>query len=122
MASVVRNDKETTLELYSHADTSVLGVGALAVAEFNEPVNVQGYDPSLGTKTYKNITGAVGYCDPVSGSIYYLVIHQAIYIPGLDHHLLSPMQCRVADVEINYCTRVPIANPTEDSHCIIAHD
>ena len=50
------------------------------------------------------------------------MIHQAIYIPGLDHHLLSPMQCRVADVEINNCPRFLIANTTEDSHCIISHD
>ena len=40
----------TTLELDSHADTSVLGGGALVVYDFNEPFNVQGYDPSLGTK------------------------------------------------------------------------
>ena len=45
VASVVRNDKATTLELDSHADISVLGGGALVVAEFNDPVNVQGYDP-----------------------------------------------------------------------------
>ena len=32
------------------------------------------------------------------------------------------MQCRVADVEINDCPRFLIANPTEDSHCIISHD
>ena len=76
VASVVHNNKGTTLELDSHADTYVLGGGALVVADFNEPVNVQGYDPSLGTKTYKTITGAVGCCDPVSGSIYHLVIHQ----------------------------------------------
>ena len=50
------------------------------------------------------------------------MIHQAIYISGLDHHLLSPMQCCVADVEINDCPIFLIANPTEDSHCIIAHD
>ena len=122
MASVVHNNKETTLELDSRADTSLLGGGALIFADFNEPVNVKGYYPSLGTKTYKTITGSVGYCDPVSGSIYHLVVHQAIYIPGLDHHLLSPMQCRVADVEINDCPRFLIANPTEGSHCIIAHD
>ena len=40
------------------------------------------------------------------------MIHQDIYIPGLDHHLLSLMQCRVADVEINDCPRFLIANPT----------
>ena len=122
VASVVNNNKETTLELDSHDNTSILGGGALVVADFNEPVNVQGYDPSLGIKTYKTITGAVDYCDPVSGSIYNLVIHQVIYIPGLDHHLLIPIQCRVADAEINDCPRFLIANPTEYSHCIIAHD
>ena len=122
VASGVRNDKETTLELDSHADISVLGGGALVVADFNELVNVQGYNPSLGTKTYQTITGAVGYCDPTNGSNYHLVIHQAISIPDLDHHLLSPIQCRVVDVEVNDCPKFLTANPTEDSHCIIAHD
>ena len=87
----VHNDKETTSELDFHADTSVLGGGALIVADFSKPVNVQGYDPSLATKTYQTITGAVGYCDCTNGSNYHLVIHQAIFIPDLDHHLLSPM-------------------------------
>ena len=32
------------------------------------------------------------------------------------------MQCRVVDVEINNCPKFLIDNPTEDSHCIIAHD
>ena len=41
VASVVRNDKETTLELDSHANTSVLGGRALVVADFNEPVKGQ---------------------------------------------------------------------------------
>ena len=50
------------------------------------------------------------------------MIRQAIYIPGLDHHLPSPVQCRVEDVEINYCPKFLIANPTEDSHYIISHD
>ena len=44
VASVVHNNKETTLELDSHADTSVLGGGALVVADFNDPVNNVKYD------------------------------------------------------------------------------
>jgi hypothetical protein len=122
VASVGRKDKETTLELDSHADTSILGGGALVVADFNEPVNVQGYDPSLGTKTYRTITGAVGYCDPTNGRNFHLVIHQAIYIPDLDHHLLSPMQCRVADVAVNDCPKFLSANPSSETHSIVAYD
>ncbi len=43
---------ETTLELDSHADTCVLGRDALIFLDFDQPVVVEGYDPSLGTKTY----------------------------------------------------------------------
>ena len=51
VSAVDHNDKEDTLELDSHADISVLGRGAFVIAYFNEPVNVQGYDPALGSKT-----------------------------------------------------------------------
>ena len=47
VALVVHNNKETTLELGSHTDTSVLGGVALVVADFNDLVNVQGYDSSI---------------------------------------------------------------------------
>ena len=59
VAAEARNDKETTLELDSHADTSVLGRGYLVIANFNEPVNVQGYDPALGSNTYGTISVAI---------------------------------------------------------------
>ena len=68
VAVVAHNYKETTLELDSHADTSILGNGSLVVADFNEPVNVQGYNPALGTNTYRTITGEVGYYDPLTGT------------------------------------------------------
>jgi hypothetical protein len=42
---------ETTLELDSHADACVLGCDALILLDYNRPVIVEGYDPSLGTKT-----------------------------------------------------------------------
>ena len=42
---------ETTLELDSHADTCVLGRHALITLDYNQPVSVTGYDPSLGTHT-----------------------------------------------------------------------
>ncbi len=61
---------ETTLELDSHADTCVLGRHALVILDHNRPVNVVGYDESLGSKTYKTVSGVVAYNDP---------IHQAKY-------------------------------------------
>ncbi len=84
---------ETTLELDSHADTCVLGRDALIFLDYDRPIVVEGYDPSLGTKIYATIGGGLAYDDPMTCKVYHLVINQAIHIPHLDHHLLCSMQC-----------------------------
>ncbi len=93
LSTKINSIGETTLELDSHADTCVLGHDALIFLDYDRPVIVKGYDPSLGTKTYATISGALAYVDPTAGKVYHLVINQAIHIPHLDHHLLWPMQC-----------------------------
>ncbi len=79
---------ETTLELDSHADMCGLGRDALILLDYDRPVIIKGYNPSLVTKTYATVSGALAYDDPLTGEVYHLVINKAIYIPHLDHHLL----------------------------------
>ena len=122
VAEVSQNDKENTWELDYNNDTSFLGRGDLVIADFNETVNVQGYDPAPGSKAYRTISGEIVSLHPVSGGSFHLVIHQAIPIPTLKHHLLCPMQCRVAVVTINDCPTFLTSYPQEDSHYIIAVD
>ena len=93
VSSVGVKDNETTLEADSHADTFVLGGGTLELLDHEQPVNVQGYDPALGVKQYRTISGALAFIHPYSGIRYHLVVHQAVHIPDLTHHLLCPMQC-----------------------------
>ena len=50
VSQVSFNALETTLEADSHADTTCLGGGVLMMYDYNCPVNLQGYDPSLGAK------------------------------------------------------------------------
>ncbi len=92
LSTKINSIGETTLELDSQADTCVLGRDALIPLDYNRPVIVEGYDPSLGTKTYATVSGVLAYDDPVTGEVYHLVINQAIHIPHLNHHLLCPMQ------------------------------
>jgi hypothetical protein len=92
---------KTTLELDSHADTSILGRHALITLDYNQLVSVVGYDEALGTRVYQTVSGVVAYTDPLTGRMLRLVINQAIHIPHLDHHLLCPMQCRVNDVLVD---------------------
>ena len=83
----------TTLELDSHANTCVLGRDCLVILDYDQPVQVMGYDPALGAKTYKTVSRVVPYDDLATGEVFHLVINQAIHIPHFDHHLLCPMQC-----------------------------
>jgi hypothetical protein len=115
-------DYETTLELDSHADTCVLGHDALIILDYQQPVTVVGYDESLGTKTYATVSGAVAYDDPQTGRTLHLVIHQAIHIPHLDHHLLCHMQCCVNDVIANNLPKFLASDPTDQTHALTIKD
>ena len=50
------------------------------------------------------------------------MVHQAIHMPEMDHHLLCPMQCRTNGVQINECPRMFCDEATEESHAIVAFD
>ena len=101
MSRIESNSKDYTFEVDSHADTTCLGSAALKIYDYDCPVNVQGYDSALGVKQFQTISGVVGYTHPFTGTKYHIVVHQAIHMPDLDHHLLCPMQCRANGVEIN---------------------
>ena len=58
------------------------------MSNYDRPVEVEGYDRALGTKRYDTVSGALAYDHPQTGEVLLLVLHQAIHIPHLDHHLL----------------------------------
>ena len=91
MSRLACNVLETTLEADSHDDTTCLGGGVLKLYDYNFPVNVQGYDPSLGSKQYSTISGALAFVNPFTGLKYHLIVHQAIHMPDSDHRLLCTM-------------------------------
>ncbi len=113
---------ETTLELDLHADTCVLGRYALIFLDYDRTVIVEGYDPSLGTKTQPTVSGALAYDDPTTGKVYHLVINQAIHTPHLDHHLLCPMQCRFNDVIVDNMPKFLTSEPTDHMHALTIRD
>ena len=122
IGAVTFNHKETSLENDSHADTCCVGKHCYVFQDYDRPVTVFGYDPQLGSNEFRTVSAAVGYTHPDTGQTYHLVIHQAIEIPHLDHHLLCPMQCRVNDIEINECPKFLAKEPSEGTHAIVVPD
>ena len=116
------NISESSLEADSHADTCCLGKFALIIYDYNRPVTVYGYDPAQGSKTFRTVSGVLGYTHPQTGKVYHLVIHQAIEIPHLEHNLLCPMQCRINDVVVNETPKFLCRSPTVEDHAVIVPD
>jgi hypothetical protein len=122
LSTKINSIGETTLELDSHADMCVLGHDALIFLDYDRPVIVKGYDPSLGTKTYTSVNRGLAYDDPTTGKLYHLMINQAIHIPHLDHRFLCPMQCRVNDVIVNNTPKFLTSDPTDHMHALTIKD
>ena len=50
VSTVATTSNETTLEEDSHTDTTYIGVVTLKLFDYDCPVNVQRYEPTLGVK------------------------------------------------------------------------
>ena len=59
VSTVQTNSNKKTLEDDSHANTTCLGGASLKLFDYDCPVNVQGYDPTLGVKDYRTISSAL---------------------------------------------------------------
>eukprot|EP00978_Attheya_sp_CCMP212_P038406 scaffold190171_cov30-Attheya_sp.AAC.1 len=112
-------DQGGRTETDSHDDTSVVGKECLVFHDFERPVNVSGFDSSLGTVNDRSVvSAALAYDDATTGEVIIVVIHQAIYIPTMDHNLLCPIQLRMNEVMIDDCPKFLYLNPTDETHAI----
>jgi hypothetical protein len=66
------------------------------------------------------VTAAIAYNNPKTGEVFILLIHQALYFPEMINCLLSPMQLRLNDVEVNERPKFLTVLPTAKYHAIIA--
>jgi hypothetical protein len=113
------NPLESSLELDSHANTTILGAGALIIQSYDRLVEFVGYDPQQDLQTFEMVSGILAFDHPRDGQVYHLVFHQAFHMPQPDHHLLCPMQCRINDVTVNNVPKFLTRFPTDNMHALI---
>ena len=76
-------------ELYSHADTSVVGKNALIMHPYGRTFTVTGYDPSLGqVKNLDIVSAQVAYELPNSSDVVLLNMNQCVHVPTMENNLL----------------------------------
>lgn len=114
----------THTDLDSHADQCVVSdTCALLTQDYQVPVSVTSYDPTQKDgKTYQTVTGVVAYDHPKTGETYYLHIHQAINVPGVQTILLSPNQIREIGNRVNDEPKHLVPEPTPYHHALTIKD
>ena len=81
-------DYDPTLLLDSHADTCFLGCDALIIQDYNRPLEVTGFDPTLGSQYYLTVSGVVNYTHPTTGERF----HLTSLLCELDSDTMAPSQ------------------------------
>jgi len=110
------------MDLDTHADNTVFGDCCLLIHDTGRKVDVSGFSTALGSIELPIISGAVVYDHPITGKVYILVFHQAIYCRQMDNHLICPMQCRMNGVVINDTPKMCVLNPDDSTHSIAVAD
>ena len=69
--------------------------------------------------TAKTVSAAIAYDDPATGETVILIVHQAIYLPGIGHNLVCPMQMRLNDVKVDELPKFLSPTPTDKTHALL---
>jgi len=110
---------ESTMDLDTQANNTVLGDCCLLIHDTGWKVDVSGFSTALGSIELPIVSGAVAYDHPITGKVYILVFHQAIYCCQMDNHLvICPLQCCVNGVVINDTPKMCVPNPDNSTHSI----
>ena len=119
IASSVDRRKEGRLELDSHADSPVVGQGALEVRDCGRTVLVGGFSDELGQPMRVRVIDAVVmFEDETNGESYLLVIRNALSVPSMNHHLIPPFMMRLAGLEVDKCAKFLSKSPSIENHSI----
>ena len=111
------------MELDSHADSPVLGKGALIVRETGKRVSVKGFADELGKSlSVPVVDGVVAYDDEYDGSRHLIMIRNALSVPSMSNHLIPPFMMRLAGLEVNECAKFLAKKPSIHHHSILFPD
>ena len=106
-------------ELYSHADTIVVGKNALIMHPYGRTFTVNGYDPSLGqVKNLDIVSAQVAYELPNSSDVVILNMNQCVHVPTMENNLLCPMQLQMNGFRLHENPKFQVGASTENDHSV----
>ena len=107
---------ESCMEFDSHANMPVVGKHAYIIAETGKKVDVSPFSPDYKLLTVPLVDATVKYNNPYNGKTHTLVLRNALYVPSMEHNLISPFMLREMGVIVNDVHKIHKEDPTVDDH------
>ncbi len=112
-------DGQSATELDFHANMAVVGNGVLVISKSGMSATVTPFLSDIPPMEDVEIGDvAMVYNDPIRGTTYFLVVHNTLLIPTMDHNLLPPFLGKEAGLKINETTKCPADSPSVLNHSI----
>ena len=107
------------LELDSHADSPVVGNGAVIVRKTGRQVSVKGFADEIGRPISVPVVDALlTYCCEFTGEMRLCMIRNALHVPSMNNHLIPPFMMRLAGLEVNECAKFLAKSPGMHHHSV----
>ena len=90
VAAIQSVGESSSLELDSHADSPVVGSEALIIRTHDRKVRVNGFTPSLGSKTVDVVDAAIAYECEFTGKVLIMVISNGLHLIEMNPQTPNP--------------------------------
>ena len=80
--------------------------------------NINGFTPSLGSKTLDAVDAAIEYECEFTGKALIMIIRNELHLKEMKQNLLSPFITRLAGLEVNEQPKFMTRNPTTKHHSV----
>ena len=109
-----------TTELDSHANMAVAGGACMIIARTGCHAIVSPFSDTLPTMDMVEIVDvALAYDDPITTRTYLLIMRNALYIPTMEHNLISLFILREAGLYVDDTPKFQLGDDaTINNHCI----
>ena len=111
-------DHDSTTELDYHANIAVVVSQCAIINCTGLHVNVAAYSTYLTCKIIEIVDAAITYDCPYTLDTTLLVIRNALYIPEMNHNLISPFILREVGIQVDEIPKLHATEPTQEHHII----
>ena len=112
------SDGGSRTDLDSHANMPVVGRNAYIIADTGNKADVNAYTPDYEPMRVPIVDAAVQYQCPYDGTVYILVIRNALHVPSMENNLIPPFVMRENGIQVNDTPKIQVSDPSVDDHSI----